>query len=87
MGPRRGAQGAVPVQLTFRVTDASGQALDDSKPVIEAVTEGATVDSVDSDPRANGLFTARVRPGRTAGPYTFVIKAGSVSRQFAVVVQ
>ena len=71
--------------VTFRVTDSSGQALDDAKPEIEAVTAGGTVESVDPDPRANGLFVGRVRVGRTAATlYVFRIKAGAATELIGI---
>ena len=78
---------AARVTLTFRVTDTSGQALDGAQPQIEVVTDGGRVDSVDPDPRGNGLYRASVRPGRTSGAYIFRITAGSVAYLFAVAVE
>lgn len=71
--------------LTFRVTDSSGQALDGATPEIEAITTGATVDSVNPDTRGNGLFQGAVRLGRTAATvYQFRIKAGGATQTFAI---
>ena len=71
--------------LTFRVTDSSGQALDNASPEIESITVGGTVDSVNPDTRGNGLFQGAVRVGRTAATfYQFRIKAGGATQTFAI---
>jgi minor extracellular serine protease Vpr len=82
--PVVGARARVP--LTFRVTDTSGQALDDVLPEIEPVTTGGTVISVDSA-GGSGLFRAAVRAGSLPGLYVYRIKAGEVAFLFGVQVQ
>jgi hypothetical protein len=73
--------------IYFRITDTSGQELNDAAPDIEAETSGGRLDSISPSPDGTGLYQAYIRPGRTAGVYYFRIKAGSLSYRFPVVVQ
>ncbi|MBS1832434.1 MAG: hypothetical protein JST65_06975, partial [Acidobacteria bacterium] len=71
----------------FRITDTSGQGLNDAAPDIAVETSGGLVDSITASPDGGGLYQAYIRPGRPAGTYYFLIKAGSLSYRFPVVVQ
>ncbi|BDC48452.1 hypothetical protein F183_A07680 [Bryobacterales bacterium F-183] len=73
--------------IYFRLTDTSGQALNDATPEIEVETTGGRVDSVVPSSAGEGLYQGFVRPGATAGAYYFRIKAGSLSYRFPVVVE
>lgn len=73
--------------IYFRITDPSGQALNDAAPQIEVETTGGRVDSVGPSTSGDGMYQAVVRPGASAGVYYFRIKAGSLSYRFPVGVQ
>jgi minor extracellular serine protease Vpr len=73
--------------FTFRVTDTSGQGLNDVVPEIEIVSGVGSFDPVTPHPSGNGLFRGTVRAGRSLGDYVFRIKAGSVSYVFYITVQ
>jgi len=73
--------------FTFRVTDTSGQGLNDATPEIEIVSGIGSFDPITPHPNGNGLFRGTVRAGRSIGDYAFRLKAGSVSYVFFITVQ